>query len=479
MALIHVSKEDANDLGEQSWRLYDRSKVSITVFAEFCRKMVGLGEATKDRYSTVVARFIDYLYEVQVLGAGPVSRSTVNSAIDYYLALLRHGESVSLSYGKRGDRRHADGDEAREAQLRAVAKKLGITPLASASWANTLAALNRFLKLCELLEREAKEMALNTPGIERQLVAEAELDYRPLLQAVDGVSALSSMEVNHLKHATMLGGVIRFRGSKLTRPKGLRQSSRQQSQVDVNSLDFPQEHFQKLVDSATYWRDRALWALLMASGIRRSEGLNLQWCDIDFIKQEVYVLDPELLRYGRDITPEERKLRFKGRIVSWTYLRQPYRDQFFEYLREYRRNEYRLPLDGNDYVFQYLISPHYGRPLHEATDETLNSAFTSAVQRAGIPGPPIDRSYVWTGHSLRHAYGMYMLNDVGLTEAEVQLLMGHKDISSTRKYAKPRDAVLKAKLLAIDREHIRGEARRTIAAPPALAPSALLLGGAK
>jgi integrase len=468
MTLAHVRREEINEFGNKSWRLYDSGGVRISVFSEFCRKLDGLAYDSRLRYAIVVSRFIDYLYEVGVLGGPPVTRAAVNDAIDYYMALLRKGDQLSLAVGRREQSRYAEGDEVREAQLREVARRLTIEPLASNSWDNTLAALNRFLSLCSVLERESKEMAMLKGGVDAAIVQAAEWDYRPLLEAVDGASALSREEVHHLKHSTMLGGVIRFRGSDLTRPKGLRKSSRQQSQVDVNSLDFPEEHFPSLLRCATSWRDRALWTLEYASGIRRSEALNLQWCDIDFLEREVFVLDPERLRYGRDVTPEEREHRFKGRTVSWTYLRQPYRDWFFEFLRSYRRKEYRLPMDANDYVFQYLISPHFGRPLVEATDETLNSAFTTTVQRARIPGPPIDRSHVWTGHSLRHGYAKYMLNDFkvpgqekpGLTEAEVQLLMGHKDIATTRKYAKLRDGRLRERLLEHDRQFI------THVAPP-------------
>ena len=480
MTLIHVRKEEINKFGITSWQLSDPDGIPISVFAEYCRKLAGLKYKTRLRYTTVVARFVDYLYEVQVLGGPPVSRGVVNDAIDYYIALLRSGDQISLSAGKRERARYAEGDEAREQALRAIAKRLGIEPLAAGSWDNTLAALNGFLRVCSLLEREAKEIALLKGGIEVSLVATAEWDYRPLLQAVDGVSAFSAEEARHLKHSTMLGGVIRFRGDKLMRPKGLKQSSRQQAQVDVDSLDFPEEQFPALLQSATSWRDRALWTLLLASGIRRSEALNLQWCDIDFAARVVYVLDPDLLRYGRQVTIEERERRFKGRSMSRTYLRQPYRDWFFEYLSRYRKKEYRLPLDGNDFVFQYLISPHHGRPLHEATDETLNSAFTSAVKRARIPGPAISRDYVWTGHSLRHAFGRYMLNDYkvpgqvepGLTEAEVQMLLGQKDINSTRRYAKVRESKLRDKLLAHDHQFIQGNAPPCLAlAAPDTAPS--------
>lgn len=465
MALVNVRKEEVNQYGQTTWRLYDRADVPISVFSEFCHQLKGLSYDTKLRYTTVVARFIDYLYEVKVVGAGPVSRAVVNDAIEYYLELLRRGEGLSLSVGKRERARYADGDEAREAALRAVARKLSIKPLASRSWDNTIAALNRFLRVCSLLEREAKEMAILKGGLDARFVAEAEYDYRPLLEAVDGVKAFSPEEVQHLKQSTLLGGVIRFRGDELTRPKGLRKSVKQQLQLDVDWLDFPREHFEALLRAATSWRDRALWTLLLASGIRRSEALNLQWCDIDFAAREVFVLDPEGLRYSREMPQTERELRFKGRTVSRTYLLLPYRDWFFEYLRRYRQEEYRLPHDDNDFVFQYLVSPHYGRPLVEATDETLNSAFTSAVRRARIPGPAIARDYVWTAHSLRHAYGVYLVNDYvvpgqampGLTLAEVQQLMGHKDINTTRKYARERSSRLQAKLKAHDQVFIQGD----------------------
>ena len=71
-----------------------------------------------------------------------------------------------------------------------------------------------------------------------------------------------------------------------------------------------------------------------------------------------------------------------------------------------------------------------------------------------------------------------MLNDYkvpgqtqpGLTEAEVQLLMGHKDINSTRRYAKLRSDRLQAKLLAHDQKFIQGDADGDVRlVPPCLA----------
>lgn len=125
MTLIHVRKREINQFGITSWQLDDPDGVPISVFAEYCRKLAGLEYATRLRYTTVVARFIDYLYEVQVLGGASVSRGVVNDAIDYYIALLRSGDQISLSAGKRERAQYAEGDEAREQALRAVAKRLG------------------------------------------------------------------------------------------------------------------------------------------------------------------------------------------------------------------------------------------------------------------------------------------------------------------------------------------------------------------
>jgi hypothetical protein len=464
MSLVHLTREAWNETGDEAWRLLDPAGVPIQVFTVFCQKLKGKF-ATRLRYCIVVARFLDYLYEVGVLGGRPVNRSTINKSIDYYIALLRSGEKISLGIKRKDENRYAEGDEAREAALRLVARRLGITPLSKNSWDNTLAPLNQFLRLCSLLEREAREIALYKGGLDRSVVMTADYDFAPLLEAVEGSTNFSAQEVQFLKQSTLLGGVTRFRGASLTRPNGLKNSFKQENQIDVDSLDFPEAYFPALLTSATSWRDRALWTLLLGTGIRRSEALNLQWCDVDFLTREVFVLDPELLRYGREIDPSERSRRFKGRTVSRTYFRQPYRAWFFAYLNVYRAEEYRLPSDGNDFVFQYLIRPHLGRPWYEATDETLNTAFTSTVVRAQIPGPPVLRSYVWTAHALRHAYGRFMLNDYevegqelpGLTEAEVQLLMGHKHISSTRKYAKPRPQRLTDKLIRHDRNSIQGE----------------------
>jgi integrase len=307
----------------------------------------------------------------------------------------------------------------REAGLRKTAQRLGITPLAPRSWSNTIAPLNRFLRICSMLQEEAHQLAEFRGKLNLQELQASGVDYKPLIDAVDGCSLLSRAEVKHIKQASFLGAVIRFRGSELSRPRGVSAPKIKKAQRDTEVFDFPMAEFPKLLSAATSWRDKALWLLTAASGIRRSEALNVEWHHIDFDKQTVYVLDPEYTRYGKDLADEERHRRFKGRAVSWTYLRSPYRQWFFEALLEYRKREYVLPADGNDYVFQYVTHAHRGVPYRQASDQTLNKSFTSAVVRAAIQGPPMNPEYVWTQRSLRHAYGVFLLNDMAIPGQEL------------------------------------------------------------
>jgi len=465
MTLRHVKREEIATTGTQSWKLTGPDGQRISVFDEFCRSIKDEAYATKRRYAIVASRFIDYLHEVEVLGKEPVTKRVVNKAIDYYIQLLRYGNSISLGIVQGSSKVYEDGDKEKEDALREVARRLQIKPLAPHSWGNTIAALNQFLQVCQALEAEAHEIAIVQGGLDRALVEESKFDYMPLLDAVAGCRNLSRAEAQHIRQSSILGGVIRYRARELRRPRGLSAGHYGDTPQELQDLDFPMKHFPALLEATTHWRDRTLWTLLAASGIRRSEALNLEWGHIDIENELVYVLDPNATRYSRDLPENERANRFKGRAASWTYLRHPYRTNFFEMLRKYRCHEYMLPADGNNFVFQYLNKPHRGRPLREASDSSLNSLFTGAVKRARIPPPSMKPNHVWTAHSLRHAYCTYMLNDFevpghlypGLTEAEVQLLVGHTSILSTRHYARRRQDRLREKLEMHDRKEMHVE----------------------
>lgn len=438
-----------------SWEVLDSTGSTIPSCTLFIRKLEGYAFATRKRYVEAVCRFVDYLYETGVLGSfsddAPLpTRKQINEAIDAYVPLLLRGSAATIEM-LQADKKSAAGN----AWLINAAKSLQIEPCQRKSLDNVIAALNLLLRLSESLAHEARDLA-------EHYGVKLPTEYTPLINAVEGFSKMSSFERAAVRSSSMLGGVIRMHG-EVRRPAGIKSASRK-SQSDTKALDFPVSYMPTLVAAATCWRDRALWLLLLASGIRKSEALNLQWSDIDHDKRCVYVLDPECRRYGKYMTTQE-KARFKGRTVSWTYLWEPWRTKFFEALAEYRKREWRLPTDGNGYVFQILKiqDGQIGVPLVKVSDAALNQSFKRAVQKAGVPTRDLDGEKDYSPHSLRHAYGVYMLNYIpiapgvnGFSEADVQCLMGHDSILSTRQYARRKQDVLQAKLAYSDMVALNG-----------------------
>jgi len=88
-----------------------------------------------------------------------------------------------------------------------------------------------------------------------------------------------------------------------------------------------------------------------------------------------------------------------------------------------------------------------GRPYFLSAASSRNEVFKRAAAAVGVA----DR--VHGPHSLRHAYGTYLLNyfprmngDYGLPLPFVQQLMGHADIKSTMKYARYDEELMRLEL---------------------------------
>lgn len=434
-------------LGRTSWILLDQDGIPVEAFSHFCRKNWDYAYTTQKRYAEAVSAFIDYLIEAKALGeiSSPTKRY-LNDVIDSYSTLLRDGSKCL------GEKTSTSLDHYPENKwLVDVCQSLVRSPLGINSFSNTLAAINRFLRLSESLATEAYERA-------KILGLEHEDSFSSFISAISGAEMLSLTEQRNMRMNSVLGSVMRWRGKGLSRPRRLVDPSKPE-QSDLRNLDFPIDYVLALASAATSWRDRALWLLLAASGIRVSEALNLQWIDIDILNQKIYVLDPDGRRFGNDLNAFE-KLRFKGREVSMTYLIQPFKQAFFQALEQYVKNEYIPPLNKaeGDYVFQYIESNSRGKPYVGVSSSLLNKSFKSACKRAFVPQPTVGKKY-WTIHSLRHLYGVYMINDYpvnpaqgifGLELAEVQILMGHRDIKSTQKYARKKRRSIERRLIQVD-----------------------------
>lgn len=447
-SLKNFTRIETDRLGHKTWVLLDEGGAPVQAFSYFCEKNGGYAFATQKRYAEVVASFLDYLVEAKAfLSSSAPSKRHLNEVIDAYPVLLRDGSKVVW------ERVSASLKQSPESKwLADVCQALDRKPLAANSFSNTLAAINRFLRLSEYLAVEAYERV-------KLLGLEHEESYSSLITALSGADKLSDAEKRNLRMNSVLGSVMRFRAEGLTRPRRLTNPT-EPIQMDLRNLDFPLDYVLPLSSAATSWRDRALWLLLAASGIRISEALNLQWSDVDILNQKVYVLDPVGRRLGGDLTAHEQ-LRFKGREVSMTYLVQPFRQAFFQALEKYVKAEYvpqRNKSEGN-YVFQYVEQGMRGTPYLGVSDAALSTSFRAACGRASIPPPNVGKKH-WTPHSLRHLYGVYMLNDFpvdpakgrfGLELSEVQVLMGHKSISSTRIYARKKRRSIERLLTQADK----------------------------
>lgn len=445
MGLKNVARVKTTKQGQPTWLLLDKAGIPIEAFSYYCEKNRDFAVSTQKRYAEVVSRFIDYLIEAEAFGV-PATKKHLNAVIDAYPLLLRDG---SKGLEERLNKTIADNPE--DGWLLRVAQSLDQSSLRPTSFSNTLAAINRFLRLSEALAIESFEKA-TLVGIEHNE------SYKDLIKALSGTTKLSVLEVRNMRHNSVLGSVIRFKSEGLTRPRRVT-TSVATTQDDIHHLDFPMEFVMPLARAATSNRDRALWLLLSASGIRVSEALNLQWADVNPETQEIFIYDPAGRRLGSDMTPNERA-RFKGRTVSMTYLIQPFRQAFFGALEDYIKHEFVPGPDAgsSNLVFQYIEPGRRGQPLRGVSDAALTENFKAACERAGVPTL---LSRQWTLHSLRHMYGVYMLNDFpvdpaagkyGLELAEVQVLLGHRSISSTRHYARKKRRRLEQKLQQADEQ---------------------------
>ncbi len=444
MALKNFVRTEIARQGKTSWRLSALDGSVVAAFDRFCEALLDYPLATRKRYAEAVSRFLDYLAEAGVFGGTASTAKRLNEVIEAYPRFLRDGSADLIA------RIRARGHSADDDWLVAVAEALQWKPLKSQS--NTLAAVNRFLSLSEELAQQESERAasLGIPGAGSPA---------SLIRALEGHTTLAPHEVARMRQTTLLGGVAKYAGKGIRKARRL-PSLEREVQEDLRNMDFPLAQIPALLKAANCWRDKALWLLLAASGIRCSEALNLTLEDVDFDLQQVFVIDPESRRFPLPDTLKG-EARFKGRTVAMTYLFPPLRQQFFDALRQYLEHEF-VPLyvpGQSQYLFQYVEPKLRGQPLVNASDAAMNKPIKAAATRAGIPGPITGRQ--WTLHSLRHLYGVYMLNDYpiapsqgrfGIPLTDVQMLMGHKNIRTTAKYARPKMARLVAKLQASDQE---------------------------
>lgn len=338
----------------------------------------------------------------------------------------------------------AGGANSQDPVVAVLAQRLGRRAGARQSQRVHIAAINHYLALSEDFVLRMQQSGLSeVNGL--PLIPQGQL-----FPQIGESYELSRFERFAMSSRSMLAGVTAG-GPKLKRLAGLTPvvvDDDDDEHFDYDSA-FPLESAPDLIKTGFLsHRDKALYCLLMASGIRISEALALTWHDIDCVNRKVFVRNPRAkhldnVYLGYFTVEERRKLPWKGRTHSQTLLIESFATEFWKQLGFYMEKE-SLVVGDHPFVFQDLKGSNVGSPLLLSDHSNLRKSFKDACARCGI-----DDCY--SPHSLRHMYGVYCLNywpkgdgTYGLPPDTVQQLMGHAYRDSTMNYAKLDILILEA-----------------------------------
>ena len=416
-------------------RLLDNDSVPIDAFTQFHKHMgkrLKLGEGTITLYDDNLARFLDYLIETKVFlsDVAPTKRE-LDEAVNAYPDYLANGVNSKDSY------------------VVEIAKRIGGFKGITTDGPH-ITAVNHFLVFAEQLAKDTMELA--------ELVTGVTIDSPSLVfSALQGQVKMSIHEINRIRQNSVLGANLRhikpWRKARLqSENKGKRKTIDPNSDISLLqqteelyeeglNMDFPLERFQELLENEPCPRNRALWSLLGGGGLRQSEGV-ITYIPLVFPEEQIVrIVDPN---DWRGSSKYKVPCRFKGRETAKVYIIPVLRQIFFDSYLQWMKIR---PLSEEYYVFLKHDKKSYAEPLHLATNTTLNKAFKKAQRRIGM-------TTIYTLHSLRHMWGVFMVNHFptpwktsnGLDIEFVQTLMGHACIESTKRYAKKDKSLLNARM---------------------------------
>jgi integrase/recombinase XerD len=160
------------------------------------------------------------------------------------------------------------------------------------------------------------------------------------------------------------------------------------------------EDIKALLAVVTEVRDRALVLLLLRTGMRIGELLNLHVSDINLQELKICIYIGEKNAQGRVVYYCDDA---KEALMAWLRIREPKQ--------------------------RYLFYGHKGRPLSYAG---ARKVFRKYLEKAGLA------SKGYTLHQLRHTFASELLN-AGMRLEVLQQLLGHSNIEITRHYARLTD----------------------------------------
>lgn len=156
----------------------------------------------------------------------------------------------------------------------------------------------------------------------------------------------------------------------------------------------------KLLGVIEKTRDRALILVLLRTGMRIGELLGLKMIDLDVREKKIHIYEGEKNCLGRVVYLSDDALMA---LKLWLAKRKPEKEYLF-----------------------------YGLGTKQLCYTTARNIFTQSLRETGLQGKG------YTLHSLRHTFASELLN-AGMRLECLQLLLGHRDIEMTRRYARLTD----------------------------------------
>ncbi|MFO1064848.1 MAG: integron integrase [Pirellulales bacterium] len=190
---------------------------------------------------------------------------------------------------------------------------------------------------------------------------------------------------------------------------------------------------QRLIDQLS-GNDRIIAQLLYGCGIRIGECVSLRIKDIDFDRRIITVRETKGRQDRTTVLPDSIIPDLRRVIANRTALHEDdLRRGLGKVWMPYALAE-KYPTAQTELKWQYLFAaerlskdPRSGSLMrHHVHRSTFCRKFTDAVRRSGIDKPA-------HAHTLRHSFATHLLEQ-GVDVRTIQLLLGHKDVSTTMIY---------------------------------------------
>jgi integrase len=455
-AIIVLSTHEARTFYRLACRDVHLSKFFDEWSYDLAKKKAG---GTVKAYAYAVKRFINYFLEAEDQLNGSLSDLDLYLLLENYESYLAFGTDSDIELIQAIARAVPPGDKGRQG-------------LGGSTIEQAIAGLNNFLTASESFRIALLQLQ------EAGHISGVNVANKGLIKHLAKVES-SSFVKNAVRESSWLAGCLKG-GMKTIKQAHLKPKSKSSDLIFADEFGgdektFPFDLAKELINSATNLRDKLLWSLIAASGIRISEAQTMLEEDVVIQRstkdgklqknrlitsKKVFVIDPNTRRSklkGYLTETEINQLPHKGREHPDTYLIEPFASLFWKYHSEYkadenRKEKRRRTRTRHPFLFKTVDT---GDPVTHSY-QTLYDSFSKAAIAL------TKKSYGF--HALRHMYGFYTHNfapmpngSFGLPLKQVQLLLGHASLKTTQRYARQDSMKLEVAIGALNIEQSRDQ----------------------